>query len=74
MAKLREAAMSLRYDGSKRPASDELRMAWPDLGRSWVAAWVRELGRDAVTVAGDLGAARAAPTDEDALAPLENAA
>lgn len=71
---LREAAMALRYDGLKRPASDELRMAWPDLGRAWVAAWVVELGRDASLVAQGLEAGRVAATDDDALTPLENAA
>lgn len=73
-AKLREAAMKLRYDGSKRPANDALRSAWPDLGRSWVAAWVDEVGRDASIIAADLCAARAGASDEDALTPLENAA
>ena len=73
-AKLREAAMTLRCDGSKRPANDALRSAWPDLGRSWVAAWVDELGRDASTIAADLRTGRAAATDEDAVTPLENAA
>jgi hypothetical protein len=72
--KLRAAAMALRYDGSKRPANDALRSAWPDLGRSWVAAWVVELGRDATTVAADLRAARAAEADDDSLTPMENAA
>lgn len=66
--------MTLRYDGSKRPANDALRSAWPDLGRSWVAAWVDELGRDASTIAADLRTARAAATDEDSVTPLENAA
>jgi hypothetical protein len=71
---LRGAALRLRYDGSKPPHNNELRSAWPDLGRAWVAAWVAELGRDASTIASDLGAARDASTDEDALTPLENAA
>jgi hypothetical protein len=73
-AKLREAATSLRYGSAKRPASDELRIAWPELGRTWVAAWVTELGRDAKTIASDLRTARNAATEEDALTPLENAA
>jgi len=71
---LRAAALALRYDGSKVPHNNELNSAWPDLGRSWVAAWVVELGHDAVTIAADLRTARAAKTDEDALTPLENAA
>ena len=71
---LRAAAMALRYDGSKPPHNNELWSAWPDLGRAWVAAWVVELGRDASTIAADLRTARAAKTDDDALAPLENAA
>ena len=66
--------MTLRYDGSKRPANDALRSAWPDLGRAWVAAWVDEVGRDASTIAADLRAARDAASDEQALTPLENAA
>jgi hypothetical protein len=68
------AAMALRYDGSRRPASDELRLVWPDLGRAWIAAWVTELGRDAAAIAADLNAAREVSTDDDALTPLEKAA
>jgi hypothetical protein len=70
---LRSAALALRYDGSK-PPHNELRSAWPNLGRAWVAAWVVELGRDAATIADDLRAARAAASDDHALTPLENAA
>jgi hypothetical protein len=71
---LRAAAFALRYDGTRPPNNPALRAAWPDLGRSWVANWVKELGRDALTIASNLTDARAAPTDEAALTPLENAA
>ena len=72
-AELVAAIDTLRYDGSKRPASDQLRMAWPDLGRTWIAEWARELGRDLRTVASDLNTAAAAEVEADALRPLENA-
>jgi hypothetical protein len=73
VAALIAAIEALRYDGSKRPASDQLRMAWPNLGRAWIAAWARELARDLRTIANDLEAAAAAPSEDEALTPLENA-
>lgn len=63
----------LRYDGSKRPASDSLRQGWPDLGRAWIAAWARELSRDLDVLASELDNAKSAATDDDVLTPLENA-
>jgi hypothetical protein len=73
LAALLAAVEGLRYDSSKRPASDQLRMAWPDMGRAWIAEWVRELGRDLRSIGIDLAAAAAAPSEEEALTPLENA-
>jgi hypothetical protein len=67
------AVTTLHYDGSKRPASDELRIAWPDLGRAWIAEWVREMGRDFETIGIDLERAAATPVEAEALIPLENA-
>jgi hypothetical protein len=68
-----EAIENLPYDDRKRPSSPNLRSAWPDLGRAWIAQWARELGRDLHTVATDLEQAAAATTGDEALTPLENA-
>jgi hypothetical protein len=67
------AVHGLRYEDTKRPASDELRMVWPDLGRAWIAEWAHELGRDLVTVGGDLERAFPGATEDEALTALENA-
>lgn len=72
-AALVAAIDKLPYDSSRRPASDELRMAWPDVGRAWIGGWARELGRDLRTIAGDLQTAAAASTENEALVSLENA-
>ena len=72
-AALVAAIDQLPYDSSRRPASEELRMAWPDVGRAWITGWAHELGRDLRTVAGDLQTAAAASTEDEALVPLENA-
>lgn len=73
VAALVAAIDGLRYDGSKRPASDQLRMVWPDLGRAWIAEWARELGCDLATISADLEGAAAVTTENEALTPLENA-
>jgi hypothetical protein len=68
-----EAVSELHYDPSNRPASQELRVGWPDLGRAWIRAWAEELGRDMSLISDQLGAARSSEDAALARTALENA-
>jgi hypothetical protein len=68
-----DAVSKLRYDGLNRPASDGLRLGWPDMGRAWIRSWIDELARDLSIIEGEIATARRAEDVDQARTPLENA-
>lgn len=70
---LRAAVMALAYDRTRAPRAEQLRTAWPELGRAWIAIWVAELARDLRTVSADIARAEGASDDDTVVESLENA-